>query len=395
MDGLGDYHYNEFNGLTPLEAAETPNLDSLSESGETGFHITIAPGIIPGSDTAHLSIFGYDPNKFYQGRGVYEALGSGFDLKHGDVAFRANLGYVKDGKVIDRRSGREPYLMDKIYDLFNDIEIDGVKIYSEHTTEHRGIIVLRGEDLSMRITDVDPHEVDVPYNESKPEVSIDSANKTAKIVNKFIERSHKILKGSKLNEIRKEKGLLPANFLLLRGAGNFTPVNSINKKFGISMACIAGGALYKGVSEFVGMDVYDVPGATGDANTDLESKREYAINASEEHDIVFLHIKATDSYSHDGDFTGKKEFIEKVDQKVFNEIADHFDTILVTGDHSTPCSMGEHSADKVPLFISGKNVRSDFGTFSEVNKNPTLYIKSIDIMSCLLNKLEKSEMFGE
>ncbi|MFW6026907.1 MAG: 2,3-bisphosphoglycerate-independent phosphoglycerate mutase [Candidatus Woesearchaeota archaeon] len=395
MDGLGDLEYDELDGFTPLDSAKTPNMDNLSNIGETGYHIPIESGIIPGSDTSHLAIFGYNPHQFYQGRGVYEALGANFDLKHGDIAFRSNLGYVKDGIIVDRRSGREPFLMDKIYNLFNDIDIGGVKIFSQHTTEHRGIIVLRGDNLSRRITDVDPHKVNVAYNKCEPEVKTDSAIKTAKVVNLLTEKAHKLLKDSKFNDLRVKKGLMPANFFLIRGAGNYTPINPVTNRFNVRMACIAGGALYKGVSKFIGMDVYDVPGATGDAKTDLDSKLDYCVKASQDHDIVFLHIKATDSYGHDGDFVGKKEFIEKVDRKIFSKISNHFDTILVTGDHSTPCKRKGHSGDKVPLFIWGNNTRNDFGTFSEVNKHPSLFLRSKDIMPNLLNKLELSEKYGE
>ncbi len=395
MDGLGDLQYRELGNRTPLEAAKTKNLDFMAKHGETGFMFTIAPGIIPGSDTAHLSIFGYPPEKYYFGRGLYEALGSGIELQENDIAFRANLGTIENGIITDRRAGRHSEFMKDLFKELDGITIEDVTIIAKHTSEHRGVVILRGPGLSDRISDVDPHKTGVPINYCQPLDDSEDAKKTARIVNQLMHTAMEILERSKNNALRKSHGLLPANALLIRGGAKYHTAEPIYEKTKAKFSCIAGGALYKGVAKFVGMNVIDVPGATGDKFTDLKAKLDAAIKVKQESDIVFLHIKATDSFGHDGDFKGKKKFIEKVDKEVIPGLIKNFDVVVVTGDHSTPCKRKEHSGDAVPLLIWGKNCRADKGVFSETNPNPTLFITGLDLMNIILNKIELLDKYGE
>ncbi len=395
IDGLGDYQYEELGNKSPLEAANKEIMDFMAKNGETGFLIPIAPYIIPGSDTAHLSIFGYDPYKYYQGRGVYEALGANLTLEENDIAFRANLAYVENNIVKDRRAGREPYLMDKLYEEINGLEIDDVKVIAKHTSEHRGVIIFKGLNLSNRVTDVDPHKLNVEIKESIPLDESKESKRTSEIVNKFTKKCMEILSRSEYNKERIKKGLLPANAILIRGAGKYKQVESIERRFNVKVSCIAGGALYKGIGRFLGMKVYDIPGATGDKNTNLKNKLEYALKAKEDSDIVFLHIKATDAFGHDGKFKEKKEFIEKIDKEIMKGLIGNFDLIVITGDHSTPCKRREHSGDPVPILAYGINVRKDHGYFSEVNPSPSLFLKGPDVMNYILNKIERLNKFGE
>ncbi len=396
MDGLGDRPYKLLRNKTPLEAARKPNLNKMAHNGETGLMYTLGPGIIPGSDTAHLSLFGYDPVEYYQGRGVYEALGAGIKLKKSDVAFRVNFATIKHNKIVDRRAGRDGCCLDDLAKQIDGMKIGDTRVIFKHTVEHRAVLVLRGKGLSKDVTDTDPHETGVPPKKPKAINKTNSARKTEKVLNSFISKANKLLDGSKENKKRIRRGLLPANTLLIRGAGQYNEIPSLKELFGISASAIAGGALYKGVAKAVGMDVLDVPGATGDKNTNLKNKAEYAINSKS--DLVFLHVKATDSFSHDGDYKGKKQFIEKVDKEIISRVLNEFDLMFVSGDHSTFASIGEHTAAPVPILIYGdkKLVRPDLGMFGERRAALGQHrIIGLDVLPILLSKAGIVGKYGE
>ncbi|MFC2154010.1 2,3-bisphosphoglycerate-independent phosphoglycerate mutase, partial [Candidatus Altiarchaeota archaeon] len=388
----------EFGGLTPLEKAETPNLDRLAAEGITGLMNSCGLGVRPGSDTSHLSIFGYDPVKHYHGRGPIEVAGIGMDFKPGDVAFRGNMGTVDDDlTVVDRRAGRigdtTPFTK-----LVDGIKIEDVEFHVKPGTEHRCGVIMRGPGLTSEVSDPDPHKVGVKVLDVKPLDDSEEATKTARVLNDFLKKSHEILKGTSLNEERRNEGKPEANFVLMRGAGYVADTPPFEKKWGLKAACVAGGGLYKGVAGIVGMDLIAVEGATGKADTDVEAKFNAVVKAIEAYDFVFLHIKATDNFSHDGDFEGKKKFIEKVD-KVAALLVERADTIvIVTGDHSTPCSLKDHSGDATPILISGPGVRTDdvkeFGERA-CAKGYLGRIKGLDLMPEVLNLIGKAELYGD
>ncbi|MEO2154403.1 MAG: 2,3-bisphosphoglycerate-independent phosphoglycerate mutase [Nanoarchaeota archaeon] len=396
MDGLGDTNTHLLNGKTPLQYFDNDYLNWLAENGETGLMTTIDYGIVPGSDTAHLAIFGYNPKEWYLGRGVYEALGAGINLKKGDLAFRVNVATYENGKIVDRRAGRNDYGLKELFSLFDGKTIEGVKVILKHTVEHRGVLVLRGKDLSPLVSENDPHKEAVP-KKIKALSNDEKAKKTAKILNKLINEIHKTWENHYINKEREKKGLKKANYLLIRGAGILTKKpEPFEKKYGLKACCIAGGALYKGVAKFLGFDIIDVPGATGDKNTNLDNKVKYAIEKSKDYDFVFLHIKATDSLGHDGNCLEKAEFIKKVNDTLKkHKIHKYFDLIVVTGDHSTPCEKREHSSDPVPILIWGRLTRKDFGLFDEIKAALGTYrIKGLDLMKIILDKLDKQKKFG-
>ncbi len=253
IDGLGDRVIPQLGNKTPLEAAKTPNLDWLAENGICGqiqpFQFSWQK--FPESDTAHLAIFGYNPKKYYLGRGVYEAAGVSFNLKKGDIALRANFGTVdSEGKAIDRRAGRITNTQPLIKSL-NGTIINGVKFLLKKSISHRAVLILRGKNLSKEITDGDPHKVGEKAKKIKPKTESRSAKNirsslsfatlgrgtkvraefTAKILNEFLKKSHLILKNHPFNKEREKKGLLPANYLLVRGAGQFKKTPSFKQKY--------------------------------------------------------------------------------------------------------------------------------------------------------------------
>jgi 2,3-bisphosphoglycerate-independent phosphoglycerate mutase len=393
-DGLGDRP--SVDGKTPLQAAFTPNLDRLSVSGINGLMDVIAPGIVPGSDTAHISLFGYDPYRYYPGRGVFEALGADMELHKGDVAFRANFSTVDETmRVIDRRAGRKG--SEELAEVLNGLEIDGVKILLKNTTQHRCAVVMEGEQLSRYVSDVDTHEAGDFVQECKPLHDGEAERKTAAIVNKFVKRSYELLNEHPVNAERREKGELPANIILLRGAGSYDGIPSLKERFGFSAACVAGASLYKGVAKYTGMKIIPVEGATGKADTNLKSKAKAALHALTEHDLVFVHVKDTDNHGHDGNFEAKKGIIERVDEELVARLKDADAYLAVTGDHSTPVTLKRHCSDPVPLVIKGEGVRTDgVNKFDEISvaSGGLNRIRGVDLMPILADYMGYYIMYG-
>jgi 2,3-bisphosphoglycerate-independent phosphoglycerate mutase len=399
IDGVSD---RPVNGKTPLSDAKKPNLDRLAEIGINGIMDTIAPGIRPGSDTSHLALLGYDPYKYYTGRGPIEAAGVGIDVEPGDVAFRVNFatvegeGSVFDKVVVDRRAGRIEDTEELVREINEKVKLP-VEFELKKATGHRAALVLRGRNLSHEVSDTDPKKTGLKVKRCKPLSR--RAEMTAQILNEFVQRAHEILESHPLNVEREGKGLLKANALLLRGAGVVPDVESFESKYGLKLAVIAATALIKGVGRIVGGDVIEVEGATGNRHTNIENKVRAALNALEAYDVVLLHFKATDELGHDGDFEGKKEFIEKLDAsfKKFLELDFSKVCLIITADHSTPVSVGEHTADPVPVVIVHEGVRTDeVKTYSELEayKGGLCRIRGFDILHIALDLLNLSKKFG-
>lgn len=367
-DGLGDLPISELGDKTPLEVASTPNLDRLARNGKLGLMSVLGKGVRPNSDEAHLVLFGYDLKKDYPGRGPIEAAGVGIDLREGDIAIRANLATVdNDLVVIDRRAGRiengTPFVRDLV-----GMEIDGVKILVKPTTGHRVILVMRGKELSDKISNSDVHyisekEVVENWEGSKVNTIVpldDSlvAKRTAAVLQKFLIKAHEILERNPLNTEREKNGEPIANYLLTRGPGYFKKLQSFKEKWGKTACCIAGAGLYKGLGVMAGMDLINVVGATGLPNTDVKAKIEAAKEQIKNYDFVFIHIKPADIFGENGDWQGKKDFIEKTDLAL--DSIDELDSVIaITADHSTPCIHKDHSADPVPLLIYKRGLKGD------------------------------------
>ena len=241
MDGMAGRPLKELNNQTTLQAAKTPNMDKMAKRGITGLMDSIAPGIIPGSDTAHLSILGYNPYEVYTGRGPFEAVGVGVDVIPGDIAFRCNFSTSdEDGIITDRRAGRIRDGTDEIIATLNTMKIEGyedVQIIFKESTGHRAVLVLRGEGLSGKVSDADPK---VEGNKPKVVKGLDGspeAERTADILNKLVAKSYEMTKDHPINLKRIENGEAPANIIIPRGAGEVPEVESINDKYEVNSAC--------------------------------------------------------------------------------------------------------------------------------------------------------------
>jgi len=398
FDGLGDRPVTELGHKTPLEAALKPNLDWFAANGVNGLLDPIAPGIRPGSDTSHLALFGYDPLAVYTGRGPFEAAGVGIDLAKGDVAFRCNFATVdEDLRLVDRRAGRIKEGTQDLAKALDGIKLGRVKSIFRAGTEHRAVLVLRGKGLSPKVTDTDPHEEGQKILSSEPLEP--KAKATAKAVNAFTRKAYEILKDHPVNRERIARGEKPANMVVIRGAGIAPELEPVTQKLGVRAAGIAGVALIKGMYRAVGMDVLEVPGATGGLDTDMIAKAEGALKALETYDLVVVNIKAADLCGHDGNASEKIKVIERIDHMMGHLKAHLAPDVLValTADHSTPVAVKDHSGDPVPVTIFGEGVRVDeVPHYDERSaaKGSLGRIRGLDLMPILMNLSNRTEKFG-
>ncbi len=362
-DGVGDLPNVKLNNLTPLQYAKTPSLDELAKTGSSGIMDLLSVGVPVGTDLGHLLLLGYKHSE-YPGRGPIEAAGIGLDVKGGDVAFRCNFGTIdEDGVVIDRRAGRINENTNELADSLNGIEVDGVKVIFKEATEHRAVLILRGKNLSGKVTDTDPKlpNMGLSYKKSIASNDSDAAVKTADVLNKVLQEFCKILSEHPVNKKRVEEGKFPANFILTRGAGQVPDMPKMTEKLGFKGACVASEATVLGVASLAGFETICKDGMTGNIDTDVKLKASLALEALKENDVVLLHYKATDLMGHDNDPLGKVNAIEKYDEMLSYVMSKRPENTLIVlaADHSTPCVREEHSGDPVPVVFNGPNIRVD------------------------------------
>ena len=351
-DGVGGIQAGP-EDLTELQAARTPNADRLVAEGCCGLLEPVYPGVTPGSGPGHLGLFGYDPIDYQCGRGALAAAGVGFDLQPGDVAARLNFCTLDSGgNVSDRRAGRIPNeecqrLVAKLADAIRDV--DGVEVHWAPVKEHRALLVLRGEGLGDGLEDTDPQATGVAPREVQ--VKDDSAEtaRAAGVVRKILTQARQVLADE-------EK----ANMVLSRGFAGRPNWPSVQERFGLRAAVIAGTPMYRGVAKLVGMEALD---ACNKVAKDVAS----LAAAWDDYDFFFIHYKHTDKAGEDGDFEAKVAYIEEADAALpaLENIGP--DVLTVTADHSTPSAMKVHSWHPVPVLLSARTVRRDaVAEFNEI-----------------------------
>lgn len=400
-DGMADRPVPSLGARTPLEAADNVNMNTFALQGESGLMDPVAAGVRAGSDTSHLSILGYDAYAVYTGRGPFEAAGIGMDVRKGDIAFRCNFSTVTPDMVItDRRAGRIEQGTDQLAAAVNGMQIEDVTCYFKESVAHRGALVLRGPGLGAAVTDADPHEVGAKVHEAHAIDPNDQASaKTALIVNEFVRKSYEILKDHPINKAREAEGLPPANIILPRGAGVAPHVKGFQEKYGLKAAAVVETGLIAGIAKYLGMDIIEVPGATGGLDSDVMAMGNAIVKALEDHDFILCNIKGGDIAGHDGDAQAKVEFIQKTDkvvgflmQSVGNETF-----IVLTSDHATPVSTKDHSGDSVPITFWGPEVRVDsVQAYDErsVVCGGQLRIPGTAVMNILTQLMNVQEKFG-
>ncbi|UCE91828.1 MAG: 2,3-bisphosphoglycerate-independent phosphoglycerate mutase [Methanobacteriota archaeon] len=396
-DGVSDRPVKEHDGKTPLQVARKPAMDAVARNGVSGTMDVIAPGVVPGSDTAHLALFGYDPYRVYTGRGPIEAAGAGIALHKGDVAFRCNFAHVNDSmKVLDRRAGRIRSGTAALAQALTGMMLGDVEVIFKEGSEHRAVLVLRGPGLDHRVSEVDPHSESAVL---EARALSSEAEKTARVLNEFVRRSNEVLSAHQVNTERAAEGLPSANIVLPRGAGSVSELTTLSERDGIRCAGVAGVTLVKGLCRLVGMETPDVRGATGGLDTDYGAKAEAALRLLDRNDLVFVNVKAPDIAGHDGDFRLKVQVIENIDAMLGTMLKDVHEEVLVvlTADHSTPVSVRDHSADPVPVSISGSDSRVDeVRLYDEMSAASGALgrMRGMDLMPIVLGMANRSSKFG-
>jgi 2,3-bisphosphoglycerate-independent phosphoglycerate mutase len=400
LDGISDRPCEALNGRTPLCAARTPVLDRIAAEGVCGIMDSIAPGIRPGSDTSHLALLGYPPQEYYTGRGPLEAEGTGIHMTAGMIGFRCNFATVDaDGLVTDRRAGRisgTAPLAEAIRDGV-DLSPLGLGFRFESGAGHRAALALTGEGLGDKVSSNDPKREGVRPLTIRPCTADPADTKTAEACNEFIRQSREILFDHPVNARRMEEGLMPGNLLLIRGAGKMGMFPQFSERYGLSGSVISAATLISGIGKVVGLEHIPVPGTTGSVDSDLDAKVKAALAELDRKDFVLLNIKGADEAGHDGKGIQKRDFIEVIDAAL-EPLLDLEDTLLVVcADHSTPCSIKDHSADPVPVVIRGPGVRTDrTARFDEVScaEGGLHRIRGCDLMPIVLDLINKSHKYG-
>jgi len=376
LDGLGDRPCASLNGATPLEAAHTPHLDKLTTEGLCGMVDPLTPGVPVSTHTGTGILLGLTPTDAARlSRGPVEAAGIGLSMAPGDIAIRCNFATLKKNNnhlsVIDRRAGRISEGTDQLAKILQNIPVgDGITATLKPATQHRAVLKLSGEGLSEAITDTDPDDTCnlnktlqcAPHNPNDA-----AAIRTANAINCFIAEAYNRLENHPVNQQRKQQKLLPANGIITRGAGMLYKNRNIINYLGLKAALIAGESSVCGLGKLFGYTVITKPEFTALANTDLAAKVSATQAALENHDVVFLHLKAPDICAHDLMPAEKCNFLEHFDKALSPLLSDDL-VIGVSGDHSTNSIYGNHCADPVPTLLhypeSRKDGCKDFGETS-------------------------------
>jgi 2,3-bisphosphoglycerate-independent phosphoglycerate mutase len=345
MDGLGGLP-QEGGTKTELEAAATPNLDSLAASGTCGFLDPVGYGITPGSGPAHFALFGYDPLKYNVGRGLLSAAGLDFPMFPDDLYMRANFATLdRFGHIADRRAGRLDTEKNKLLcmKLKANVHLQKAKeVFFVTEKEHRALVVLRGGKFSEQVSETDPQKTGLPPLEAK--ALIPEAENTAAAVRELSDKIRDVLS-------KEEK----ANVMLLRGYSGFHSFPSMAGRFGLKPLAVASYPMYKGVARLLGMTL-------APETATIEEEIQALVANYVNYDFFYVHIKATDSRGEDGNFVEKVKVIEKVDALIPEISALNPDVLVVTGDHSTPAAMAGHSWHPVPVLLAAKTCRPDGAT---------------------------------
>lgn len=387
IDGMGDLANDRLNGKTPLEAANTLNLDEFSKKAKLGYMYPISEDYAPESDTAILSILGNRAD--ISARGEFEAIGSGLKTKRGDLVLRANLGTLESlesRKMIDRRAGRTLTTKEakQLAIAINTQVKLPVKFHFFPTVQHRGVLIFYG-GFSDNITNTDTYlhengkiQVKEKFDWSESLEEDENSEFSANLVNSFVNQAIKILEKHPINILRKQRGLLPANIILTRDAGIEVPVLN---KFKKAMA-IVNMPLEKGISKISGMDVYSVDypvmknyDVYQNLYDGLNTMMNFAIRTlkkkGDKYDFCYVHFKETDIPGHDNKILEKKILLEMLD-KVFFKFLKGYATekkvkVIITADHSTPCKFKTHTSDPVPVLFFDPANMGDNLEFGESN----------------------------
>ncbi len=354
-DGMADYPIPEFQGKTPLQAARTPNLDLLAKKGTLGLVRTVPSGFPPGSDVANLSVFGYDPALYYTGRAPLEAASMGVKLELRDVAFRCNLITLlsEKGRAIMEDFSAGHISNEEAQEIIGDIGrvLNSREFNFYPGVSYRHLLIWRNGEKSLSLKTTPPHDVTgqdvaahLPVGEGRQEIV------------GLMEKARKILRDHPINQARLKAGKKLANAIWLWGQGKAPSLPPLTERFGISGSVISAVDLMKGIGFYAGLEIVNVPGATGYLDTNYAGKAEYALREVSQKDFVYVHLEAPDEAAHSGNLKEKIQAIEDFDGKIVGPILQGLKPyedfrLMVLPDHPTPISVKTHTSEPVPFVI--------------------------------------------
>ncbi|MDD5237727.1 MAG: cofactor-independent phosphoglycerate mutase [Candidatus Omnitrophica bacterium] len=390
-DGMADYPIKELDERTPLEVARIPNMDYIAKYGRLGRIKTIPDKMSPASDVANLSILGFDPQRYYTGRGPLEAANLGIELEDDDVAFRCNLITAGEDTLVDYSAGHISTKEAKILIEFIDQHLgeNRIKFYPGVSYRHMMLVKRGSEKRLEHLKCMPPHDItgqSISRNLPKGD--------NADLIIKLMEESRRILEKHEINLVRIDLKENPANMIWLWGQGRKPAMPKFQEKYNLEGAVISAVDLIKGMGKILGLEVINVPGATGYYDTNYEGKAKAALKALEKKDFVFVHVEAPDEAGHNGDLREKISAIERFDQLVVGTVLQAFKRrqnfmILVLPDHATPISVKTHTADPTLFGIFGKGIEpGNFLKYSEkeAEKSDLFFERGYELMDYFIKR---------
>jgi 2,3-bisphosphoglycerate-independent phosphoglycerate mutase len=354
-DGMADLPLASLQGKTPLQVAKKPNMDRLAKQGRNGQALTVPEGFPPGSDVANLSVMGYQPERYYTGRAPLEAAAMGVILGGADIAFRCNFVTVEDGIMKDYSAGHITSFEGR--ELIEALKplMPGQRLYAG--VSYRHLLVLKAGSKAVCTP---PHDISDQLIQGHLPHGQD-----AELLLGLMEAARPILANHPVNLKRMAEGKKPANAIWLWGQGPAPAMPTFLEKYGLCGAMISAVDLLKGIGVYAGLEVINVPEATGTIDTNYKGKVDAALQALQRLDFVYLHIEAPDEAGHEGDLDQKIKAIELLDQEVVGPLMEGLRQqgedwrVILLPDHATPISIKTHSRDPVPFVIMGKGIVPD------------------------------------
>lgn len=376
IDGAADTPVPELGNKTPLEVANKPSIDALASKGKMGMAITVPGDLPPGSDVANLSVFGYDPQKYYTGRSPLEAASIGVPLELTDTTFRANLVTLSEEEPYEAKTMVD-YSSDEIsteeahqlISAVNDaLKTDAYEFFGGISYRH--LLVWHNKENNFSLTP--PHDIsDRVVGEYLPK---------DETILTLMKKSYDILKDHPVNLARKEKGLHPANSIWIWGNGTKPNLDTYQARFGIRGSVISAVDLIKGIGHCAELNVIEVPGATGTVHSNFDGKAEAAIKALKQgDDFIYLHMEGADEAGHRKEIENKVKSIELIDEKIVTPLLAYLEEsgedyhILVMPDHPTPLAIRTHTSDPVPYLLYKSEAEENHGprSYTEATANAT------------------------
>ncbi|MFH1552579.1 MAG: cofactor-independent phosphoglycerate mutase [Candidatus Omnitrophota bacterium] len=361
-DGMADLPLEELNDRTCMEAANAPNMHMIARRGVVGTVKNVPKGMTPASDVANLSILGYNPQEYYCGRGPLEAANLGKELTEKDVAFRFNTVTVAGDKMVDYSAGHITSKEASVLANLLDEKLGSERFRFYPGTSYRNLLMMYCDseeeaDQFSKVQCYPPHDIlDKSVSKHLP--------KEAELV-ELMEKSKGILENHEINKVRVDLGQNPANMIWIWGQGKKPDIPRFEDAYGISGGIISAVDLLKGMGHVLGLEVAEVPGATGYYDTNYEGKAQAALDILKRRDMVFVHVEAPDEAGHNGDIWAKIKAIENFDSRITGKVIEELSKegcdyrVLILPDHPTPIKKRTHTADPVPFAMAGKGITPD------------------------------------